>query len=244
LEVGILSESLEDYLETIYNLTQEKGEARVSEIAERRDVSMASVCQALQRLNKEELITYGAREMPTLTPKGNRLAQKIASRHRFVRKFLREILGVQGEAAERDACLLEHHLSRETLSHLVAFTQFAESARCDGETVQNAFRRCEQSGFVTAPDRNRRGKRRRRYKGQHEGPVLSALEPGDRARVVHLHAGCAVRQRLVDMGILPGVELTLVRKAPLGDPVEIRVRGFSLSLRREEAQAIEVEPIR
>jgi len=242
LEVGVLSESLEDYLETIYNLLQEKGEARVSEIAERRDVSMASVCQALQRLNKEELITYGAREIPALTPKGNRLAQKIASRHRFVRKFLSEILGVQGEAAERDACLLEHHLSRETLSHLVAFTQFAESARCDGETVQNAFRRCEQSGYVTAPDRPH-GKRRRRYKGQHEGPVLSELEPGDSARVVHLHAGCAVRQRLVDMGILPGVELTLVRKAPLGDPVEIRVRGFSLSLRREEARAIEVDRI-
>ena len=240
MEVGEISESLEDYLETIYNLAQEKGEARVSEIAEHRAVSMASVCQALQRLKRENLITYGARKTPTLTPRGNRLAQKIASRHRFVRKFLGEILGVQGDAAEKDACALEHHLSRETLSHLVAFTQFAESARCNGETVKKAFRRCEQSGFVTAPNRER-GKRRRRYKGQHEGPWLSDLEPGDSATVVHLHASCAVRQRLVDMGILPGVQLTLVRKAPLGDPVEIRVRGFSLSLRREEARAIEVE---
>lgn len=243
--IGEISESLEDYLEVISELLGSRGQARVSDIAEKRDVSMASVCQALQRLDREGYVRYSAHESLELTEKGMKLAQNLRSRHRFLKRFLNEILGVDEEVAESDACDLEHHLSTETLSHLVAFTQFLESSPYLGSSISQRFRECEPTGRVIleGPRHHGGARRMRRWSGLPDGPTLDSLQPGDKARVVHIHAACAVRQRLVDMGILPGVEIELVRRAPLGDPVEIRLKGFSLSLRRSEAMAVEIEKL-
>lgn len=72
--------------------------------------------------------------------------------------------------------------------------------------------------------------------------TLKELALGDRARVLgFLAAGGAYRRRLLAMGLTPGAELHVTRLAPMGDPVEIRVRGFALSLRRDEADALSVE---
>ncbi|MBN1433700.1 DtxR family transcriptional regulator [Candidatus Fermentibacterales bacterium] len=246
--IGTISESLEDYLEAIYQLQEDGGTARVSDIATARGVSMASVCQALQRLDRDGYVHYTAHETLQLTDKGLRLAQNVRSRHEFLHRFLSEILGVDEDAAERDACALEHHLSTETLSHLVAFTQFMESSPCLGGSISERFRECEPTGRVmhhepaSLPGHHRG--RAGRWRGSAEGPTLASLQPGEKARVVHIHARCSIRQRLVDMGILPGVEVEMVRKAPLGDPVEVRLKGFSLSLRLNEALAIEVERLK
>lgn len=71
---------------------------------------------------------------------------------------------------------------------------------------------------------------------------LRELPAGAVGRVVGFSKGSrAYRQKLLAMGLTPGVEFTVVRYAPLGDPVEIRVRGFALSLRKDEADALLVE---
>ena len=70
---------------------------------------------------------------------------------------------------------------------------------------------------------------------------LSELSAGDRARISRVTLAGSARQRLMEMGLTPGVEFELVRFAPLGDPLEIRLRGYHLSLRRLEAEGIEVE---
>ena len=75
---------------------------------------------------------------------------------------------------------------------------------------------------------------------------LSQLQIGQRARIVGMQPASnrlAYRQRLIALGLLPGTELTLTRIAPLGDPVEILVRGCAVSLRREEANILELEDI-
>lgn len=237
------SESLEDYLEVIFRLKQNQETIRVSDIAEARGVSMASVCQALQRLDKSGYVKYSARETIELTTEGWKLAQKINSRHRFLFRFLHDILGVDKDSAEIDACSMEHILSTNSISHLVAFLQFIESTRFRHKSIAEMFRECEPTGCAL-PSLHRHGPGRgRRIKGSRffEGPFLHSLKPGEKARVVHLHAGCAIRQRLIDMGILPGVEVEMIRKAPLGDPIEVRLRGFSLSLRNSEAKTIEIE---
>jgi ferrous iron transport protein A len=70
---------------------------------------------------------------------------------------------------------------------------------------------------------------------------LSELKPGERTRVKEVGgSGDAVR-RLMDLGLIRGTSLEVVRMAPLGDPIEVRVRGFMLSLRRAEADHITVE---
>ncbi len=74
--------------------------------------------------------------------------------------------------------------------------------------------------------------------------TLGQLQVGDRAKVTGFaEAGGAYRRKLLSMGITPGVEIGISRVAPMGDPVEIRVRGFSLSLRKDEAAALNVEKL-
>ncbi len=74
--------------------------------------------------------------------------------------------------------------------------------------------------------------------------TISALVPGDKARIVGLGRGnLDYRQKLMSMGLTPGVTFEITRVAPLGDPVEIRVRGFAMSLRRAEADMIAVEKL-
>lgn len=74
--------------------------------------------------------------------------------------------------------------------------------------------------------------------------TISALVPGDRARIVGLgKSRLEYRQKLMSMGLTPGVEFEITRVAPLGDPVEIKVRGFAMSLRKAEAETIAVEKL-
>ena len=67
---------------------------------------------------------------------------------------------------------------------------------------------------------------------------LDEVKVGYRGRVMKLNAESGFRQRLLDMGLTPGVELYIERVAPLGSPIEVRVRGYHLSLRKEEAACI------
>ena len=71
--------------------------------------------------------------------------------------------------------------------------------------------------------------------------TLRDVEIGQAAKVVKLHGGGAVRRRIMDMGITRGVEVTVRKVAPLGDPIEVTVRNYELSLRKADAAMIEVE---
>jgi ferrous iron transport protein A len=73
---------------------------------------------------------------------------------------------------------------------------------------------------------------------------IEKLQPGDRARVVgYGRSDKEYRRKLLSMGLTRGTEFRFVKRAPLGDPVEIEVRGFSLTLRSNEAGSLEIEPI-
>lgn len=71
--------------------------------------------------------------------------------------------------------------------------------------------------------------------------TLKEIQVGSYATVVKLHGAGAIKRRIMDMGITKGVELYVRKVAPLGDPIEIKVRGYELSLRKEDASQIEVE---
>ena len=70
---------------------------------------------------------------------------------------------------------------------------------------------------------------------------LKEVPVGGTARVVKIHGEGAVKRRIMDMGITKGVEIYVRKVAPLGDPIEITVRGYELSLRKADAESIEVE---
>ena len=71
--------------------------------------------------------------------------------------------------------------------------------------------------------------------------TLKDVKVGQTAKVIKLHGEGAVRRRIMDMGITKGVEIFVRKVAPLGDPMELAVRGYELSLRKAEAEIIEVE---
>jgi ferrous iron transport protein A len=71
--------------------------------------------------------------------------------------------------------------------------------------------------------------------------TLAELRPGERGTVVVVRGEADAARRLMDMGVIRGTSLEVVRVAPLGDPMEVRVRGFMLTLRRAEAEHITVE---
>ena len=71
--------------------------------------------------------------------------------------------------------------------------------------------------------------------------TLRQAKIGDTVRVVKLHGEGAVKRRIMDMGITRGVEVYVRKMAPLGDPVEITVRGYELSIRKADADMIEVQ---
>lgn len=71
--------------------------------------------------------------------------------------------------------------------------------------------------------------------------TLRQAKIGETVKVVKLHGEGAVKRRIMDMGITKGVEITVRKVAPLGDPVEVNVRGYELSLRKADADMIEVQ---
>ncbi|NLZ26351.1 MAG: ferrous iron transport protein A [Chloroflexi bacterium] len=70
------------------------------------------------------------------------------------------------------------------------------------------------------------------------------MQPGQKAVVKKVHGEGNLRQRILDMGILRGTELEMIKKAPLGDPIEFKVKGYDLSLRQSEASLVEVEVLK
>ena len=73
---------------------------------------------------------------------------------------------------------------------------------------------------------------------------IATMQPGDQARIIGFEKGQRdYRQKLLSMGMVPGTEFSLTRVAPLGDPVEVSVRGFAMSLRKAEADMLKVERI-
>jgi ferrous iron transport protein A len=71
--------------------------------------------------------------------------------------------------------------------------------------------------------------------------TLSKLKPGQKGRITGIGAIGPMKRRLMDMGVLPGQEITVEKVAPLGDPIEVTIRSYNLSLRKLEAEGIAVE---
>ena len=71
--------------------------------------------------------------------------------------------------------------------------------------------------------------------------MLRDCKPGQRAKIRCHHAKGAIRQRLLDLGFVPGTEIDMVRNAPLGDPIQCKVSGYNVTLRKSEAELIELE---
>lgn len=139
IKASTLSESLGDYLETIYHLIQDKNVARVKDIAARMQVHMSSVTGALKALAEKKLVNYNPYSFVTLTPLGKRTAQEIVKRHEILARFFTDVLGIDDAAAERNACHMEHTIGPKAFKRLVKFIEFVTQCPRAGKTWMQEF---------------------------------------------------------------------------------------------------------
>jgi DtxR family Mn-dependent transcriptional regulator len=116
-----ITPALENYLKIILELNEIGGEARVTSISERFGVTKATVSQTVKRLMKHGLVTKDMNGAILLTDLGKEKAIDVRSRNRVIQGFLTEVLGVDKQISEKDACEIEHLISCQTLEKLEGY---------------------------------------------------------------------------------------------------------------------------
>lgn len=239
-----LTQSLEDYLEAIWVTSLNEKVVRVKNIVKRLNVKTASVVGALKILADKGLVIHERYGYVELTQQGIDRAKKIYERHETLTKFFHEILGIEFESAVKDACQVEHYLNKDTMDRIVKLIKFIETCP-EGEPLwlsrfhyfvkhgEHPEKCCREGNSMQVDDETDQVNK--------EHVKLSTLKVGQEAKVVRVSAESSLKRRLLDMGVVPGTKVRLEKIAPLGDPIDVIVKGYHLSLRKEEASAITVE---
>ena len=141
-----ISNVMEDYLEAIYEIGLEKKVVRVRDIAAKMDVKMPTVTSMLKNLNSRDLVDYEKYEYVELSPEGRKVAQEMYRRHRVLRTFLNEILGINHKIADEEACKMEHALSSGTLDSFIDFMSFIHECPRAGESWLKRFEEYRKHG--------------------------------------------------------------------------------------------------
>jgi Mn-dependent DtxR family transcriptional regulator len=115
--------SMEDYIEQIYKLIDEKGYARVSDIAEALSVHPSSVTKMVQKLDKDEYLIYEKYRGLVLTTKGKKIGKRLVFRHELLEQLLK-VIGVKEENIYQDVEGIEHHLSWDSIDRIGDLVQF------------------------------------------------------------------------------------------------------------------------
>ncbi|MCE5238287.1 metal-dependent transcriptional regulator [bacterium] len=236
LELGAagLSATMEDYLETIYQLQATHQVARVRDIARQLGVKMPTVSGALKTLAGRGLVEHEAYGYATLTEEGRQLAEQVHDRHTAIVDLLQRVMLLAPEQAGDEACRLEHALSSEALERLRLLTRFMQ----ENESVHAQWQaHLEQAAICeVAPEAVAAA-----AAAASEDVTLDEVAPGSAAVIVRVCGEGPIRRRLLDMGLRPGAEVRVERLAPLGDPIEIMLLDYHLTLRRSEAVNIRVQ---
>ena len=141
-----LSASLEDYIEAIHHIVDEKLVARSKDIALRLGVSRASVTEALRALSQKKLINYSPYEAITMTDKGKKAAEDVIFRHNALKRFFIEVLSIDNATAEEGACRIEHAAPQEIISRMINFIQFLQICPRGGDELIKGFADFHRSG--------------------------------------------------------------------------------------------------
>lgn len=220
----MVSEQLEEYLESILDIEEKEGVAKTSAIAKCMKVPPASVTGALQTLADKGFIDYQPYRGAILTGSGREKARKVKRRHRLLEVFLSDVLHISGQNVHDEACRMEHTLSDET-----------ECALC---RMLNAPSRCPHGSLIGACDRDvdtctaclEKDTTPAACPRDESLIPVTALRPGQRGTIAFIRGDSSVVQRLTDLGLTLRTDIQLVRKAPLSGPVEIGVRKTKLAI--------------
>lgn len=145
------SQSEEDYLEALYIIGLENKAIRVKDVAEILNVKMPSVVSAIRSLSGKGLVEQEKYGHIELTKEGELVAQDVYDRHQMLYTFFYEILGLDDEVAENDACQVEHYLSPETRERLMKLVEYVSICRDDEVQFLDRFMSFVKTGEKPAP---------------------------------------------------------------------------------------------
>lgn len=213
-------EIVEQYLKAIYNLTEEGGTAKTTEIADLIGVAPASVTEMLHKLADEGYVKHESYKGAALTGKGGRIARKIARKHRLLERFLNDVVGVRGKSRHEQACKMEHALTDEAeqnlckiMNHPVECPHGRKIPKCEKKI---SCERCADSSLS-----------------------LDEMKEGDTAIVSHL--ACGDKDDLCEMlaiGFVPGSSVTVEKKVPMGGPIIVSLKGTKIAIARERGKLL------
>ncbi|MFC1802612.1 DtxR family transcriptional regulator [Thermoproteota archaeon] len=227
------SDSIEEYLRAIYEFNEKGKLAKNTGLATRLDVAPSSVTQMIQKLANEGLVVYEPYRGILLTGKGDAIARKVVRKHRLLERFIHNQLGLRKNKAHDEAGRLEHGLSDEAATALCKVLEPLETSHDEESKIPPCtleVEDCDQCEEARKGDES--------FKPITE---LSNLKPGEKGVVVFMRGGTGACQRLLDMGLTPGTEVTVVNAAPFRGPLELAVRGSTLALGRGLARYVFVE---
>ena len=213
------AESIEEYLEAVYRLEREGPGVTTSGLASSLGVAPASVSGMLKKLGKDGYVEHVARGEVALTRKGLEVAVRVLRRHRIAECLLTGVLGMPWDEVHEEACMLEHAISDRVEAQLMK--------------LLNNPTTCPHGQPIPPKDLS---------DPVRSGEPLAQVPDGTRARVVSVTEELPEMLRyLGEIGIRPGVDLHVARKAPLGGPVTIEVGGGSHAISLELASMIVVK---
>ena len=143
--MNMISKSLEEYLKTMYVLKQKNGNIRVTDIAEQMNCSKPSVNKAINNLKENGLINYETYGTIEMTEQGENLAKKILETYDIVFLFLKDVLGMENNKAEKEAENMKLSMSDETINSLARHVHHVlglNSLDCNYDVNQEKCRKC------------------------------------------------------------------------------------------------------
>lgn len=214
------SEVLEQYLKTIYNLTEEGGAAKTTDIADLIGVAPASVTEMLHKLANEGYVKHESYKGAVLTGKGRKVARRVARKHRLLERFLNDVVGVRGRSRHEQACKMEHALTDE-----------ADRNLCK---IMNHPLECPHGRKIPKCDKNISCE-----KCADSCMSLEDMIEGDTAVVSHL--ACGNIDDLCEMlaiGFMPGSIVAVEKKVPMGGPIIVSLKGSKVAIAREKGKLL------
>lgn len=216
----MVSEIAEQYLKVVYNLTEDGGVAKTSDVAKTMGVAPASVTEMLQKLSKQGYLKHEKYKGATLKPKGLKIARQVTRKHRLLERFLNDLCGIRGKARHAQACKMEHVLTDDAERQLCRMLN--RPSECPhGKHIPKCERgiACEKCTKETVP--------------------LVDLGEGDVGTVSHLASKDKDELcRILAMGFVPGSEVRIEKKVPMGGPIIVSLKGTKIALAREIGGAL------
>lgn len=216
------SESVQDYLKTIFKLSRDQESVSTSAIAARLEVAPASVTKMIKRLADEGLLRHAPYQGVVLTEAGERVALRTIRHHRLLELYLAQALGFPWDLVDAEAERLEHVISEEMESRIDAALGYP-TVDPHGHAIP-----CREGTLVL----------------EDACSPLADAEPGLRVRVRRVDDACPeVLRHLGQLGLYPGAVVTVHERLPFGGHLRIEVQGRETHIGAEPAGHVFVTPI-